>query len=53
MWEKKVLTYCEDDYGTYENFEEAQEACKKEIIKHNRKDKYASTRKASTNQGIL
>ena len=28
MWERKVLTHCDDDnYGYYENVEEAKEAC--------------------------
>ena len=31
MWEKKVLTYCAGYYGTYENLEEAKEACKKDL----------------------
>ena len=26
MWEKKVLTYCTVGYGSYQTFEEAQEA---------------------------
>ena len=31
MWEKKVLTHCnEDDYGNYDNVEEAKEACRKD-----------------------
>ena len=31
FWEKKVLTHCDgQDYGYYENVEEAKEACRKD-----------------------
>ena len=31
MWEKKVLTHCDDDkYGQYETLREAKQACEKD-----------------------